>query len=182
MIVPSEIRMNILSYVTMNNIKEIYKKYPICNKYIMNEMMKLDICPMIIIGLERSRRNELKKIQNNIGFCIYTLIPNITWFIVNQLEPNFASSYIRICFISHGDLYLKSENEPIITFVKQLCDLGIKATYEHQPSRIDVILIHENINNIYMDIVISDELSNYYIKDSDSDKDYHHSLTHLINK
>src|SRR3989338_7991162 len=129
MIVPSEIRMNILSYVTMNNIKEIYKKYPICNKYIMNEIIKLDIC-----------------------------------------------------FISHGYLYLKSENEPIITFVKQLCDLGIKATYEHQPSRIDVILIHENINNIYMDIVISDELSNYYIKDSDSDKDYHHSLTHLINK
>jgi len=63
MLISSEIRMNILSYVTINNVKEIYEKYPICYKYIINEISKLHICPMIIIGLERLRKNELEKNQ-----------------------------------------------------------------------------------------------------------------------
>ena len=62
MLISSEIRMNILSYVTINNVKEIYEKYPICYN-IINEISKLHICPMIIIGLERLRKNELEKNQ-----------------------------------------------------------------------------------------------------------------------
>lgn len=79
--VPSEIRMNVLSYVPSDDAEGANDGLRVSADDLIGEMILLGLSPATIIANERERRRRITHLRGTMGSKIYALLPLIPWLV-----------------------------------------------------------------------------------------------------